>query len=324
MSRYRNGRPVSIPAAVGVFFAGFFFAAMPALAQRPMDPTDIGRVPGTNRFPPDLWRGVSEATPARPGSPRGAKQSCPLCGAPRRQDALETSAALDAQPADAVEPTALANYLKELLTRNVEEHRPATKQRLKTNEKLRPGEPAQVILELKERLGNGALEGTEFADSPDMLVKLVRALEAEQQPDAAIHEREWKYVREPQRAFARWGVEPRARIDALRGASGKLDQAANDLEEQDFFERADELRALAHKLRRDARAAVAAAGADAGAGADADIDRIDRASKRPASRRMKAPHGDAEVELSDDIEQLRDELRSVRQALETRWSEPRH
>jgi len=252
MSRYRNWHQVSILA-----LAGFLFTTHRALAQRP---TDIGGVPPASQFPADAWRGAGETAPAKPKVLSGPKNVCPWCGTPHRQDSLETPNVnvLDTQPADAIEPKALANYLKELLTRNGDEDRPATKHRLKTQEKLRPGEPAQVILELKERLGDGALDGTEFADSPDMLVKLIRALEAEQGQDEEVDESERKSSEAPLPISSGMEVEQRFRIDALRGASGKLDEAANYLEEQDLFERADEIRSLADKLRRDARAAVGA------------------------------------------------------------------
>ena len=53
-----------------------------------------------------------------------------------------------------------------------------------TKEKLQPGEPAQVILELREKLGNSAVNGTEFTVTPQQFAKWVRALDEE------IHEQE--------------------------------------------------------------------------------------------------------------------------------------
>src|SRR5207237_370472 len=99
-------------------------------------------------------------------------------------------------------------------------------------------------------------------------------------------------------------------INALRIASRELDNAADVLEEQNLFERADQLRAMADELRRDSRAGVV--------------------------RPQTPGHGDAPTQsarrnaginessdLSVDIEQLRDELRRVRQALETKLNPPR-
>ncbi|HVC97934.1 MAG TPA: hypothetical protein VND64_29960, partial [Pirellulales bacterium] len=144
---------------------------------------------------------------------------------------------------------------------------------------------------------------------------LIRALEAEQELDEEENESDRRSSEAPQPLSAGMVVEPRSRIDALRGASSHLDEAANYLEEQDLFERADEIRALADKLRRDARAAVAAAAPERM--------RSDHASKPSELRHLGPTRNDVEIELSDDIEQLREELRRVRQALETRLNQPR-
>lgn len=119
-------------------------------------------------------------------------------------------------------------------------------------EKLQPGEPAQVILELREKLGNSAVNGTEFTVKPEAFAKWVRALDRE------LSEQE------SQRSGASEQVMPapletsidadEATISALRAASRQLDDAAELLEQQNLFERADELREQADRLRRDARA----------------------------------------------------------------------
>ncbi len=119
-------------------------------------------------------------------------------------------------------------------------------------EKLQPGEPAEVILELREKLGNSALKGSEFTVKPEAFAKWVRALDRE------LSEQE------SQRADASEQVMPapvepsldadEATISALRAASRQLDDAAELLEQQNLFERADELREQADRLRRDARA----------------------------------------------------------------------
>ena len=120
--------------------------------------------------------------------------------------------------------------------------------------KLLPGEPAQVILELRERLGASALEGSEFKVKPDALAKLIRALDreaqqAEQQASESPPPVEPPTVPEPQST-----ADHEAAISALRLASRQLDEAADVLEQQNLFERADELRVQADRLRHDARA----------------------------------------------------------------------
>jgi hypothetical protein len=101
-------------------------------------------------------------------------------------------------------------------------------------------------------------------------------------------------------------------IDALRQASRELDLAADVLEEQNLFERADQLRVMADELRRDSRGAVRLQADGHG----------DAARQSTSPRRIFSPV-DAGSDLSADIEQLRDELRRVRQALETRLNQPR-
>ncbi len=255
MFRSRNWHGLWVPALIGLSFT-----SPPALAQAPADPTDIGRLPSASQFPPESWQGTNPSRPANQKSLRGVKDVCPWCGARHSADTSEAQNDLGTEPPDAIELNVLANYLKELLTRSVAEERPATRHKLKTKEKLRPGEPAQVILELKERLGGSALEGTEFADSPDMLVKVIRALVAEQEQEEMENEPQPEAVEAPQPVSPGIVTDPRseARIDALRSASSKLGEAADVLEGQECFKRADELRALADKLRRDARNAAAA------------------------------------------------------------------
>ncbi|HEV3003836.1 MAG TPA: hypothetical protein VGX78_05215 [Pirellulales bacterium] len=287
------------------------------------DPTDVGHLPGTSRYLPETW-GVGPWPMKVNGSPR-AKSACPLCGARHDRDTVESldvaeTQRTDTEPTDTIEPKALANYLKELLTRNVAQERPA-RHKLKTKEKLRPGEPAQVILELKERLGDGALEGTEFADSPDVLVKVIRALEAEQREQ---DESEAETPDLPLSRFSR-GTTPKhselevadapqprhlaaneAAIGVLRAASRDLDLAAEALEEQELYRRADQLRALADELRRDSRVAAARWRSE-GPGSIAP--------DHTEWRRIE-PQEEARLDGSSDMAQLREELRRVRQALE--------
>lgn len=124
----------------------------------------------------------------------------------------------------------------------------------KDGAKLRPGEPAQVILELRERLGNSALEGSEFTVKPDALAKLIRALDREAQqeePAPPVYSAPEESLPQPP---AEEAADHQAEISALRLASRQLDEAADVLEQQNLFERADELREQADRLRRDARA----------------------------------------------------------------------
>lgn len=120
--------------------------------------------------------------------------------------------------------------------------------------KLLPGEPAQVILELRERLGASALEGSEFTVKPDALAKLIRALDREAQQEEQ-NPAPYSPPLEPLPTVAAEIAENHeAAVSALRSASRQLDEAADLLEQQNLFERADELRAQADRLRCDARA----------------------------------------------------------------------
>ena len=160
---------------------------------------------------------------------------------------------------------------------------------------LKPGEAAQEILELARRLGPGPLHDTVFDDEPrtvgvpipgmdrcfraqrntDSLARNIRSLEArdrkrrsdpslaieamfedaaEQEPLRAVHTfRHENGIDKPRET---WGVAS-AQVDALRQAGRMLEEAANLLEEQALYDRADELRGTAQSLRLDAREADA-------------------------------------------------------------------
>jgi hypothetical protein len=111
-----------------------------------------------------------------------------------------------------------------------------------------------VILELRERLGNSALEGSEFTVKPDALAKLIRALDRESQQE----EQAPPVYSAPEETFRQPPMEEvadhQSEISALRLASRQLEEAADVLEQQNLFERADELREQADRLRSDARA----------------------------------------------------------------------
>ena len=119
--------------------------------------------------------------------------------------------------------------------------------------KLTPGEPAQVIMELRERLGTSALEGSEFTVKPDALAKLIRALDREAQQEEQDSFDRAPLLEPLPSALAEPAENHDAAISALRMASRQLDEAADVLEEQNLFERADQLRGQADQLRRDAR-----------------------------------------------------------------------
>ena len=120
--------------------------------------------------------------------------------------------------------------------------------------KLLPGEPAQVILELRERLGNSALEGSEFTVKPDALAKLIRALDREAQQEEPALPAEPAPEESLPAELEESAADHQAEISALRLAGRQLEEAADVLEQQNLFERADELREQADQLRRDARA----------------------------------------------------------------------
>lgn len=159
---------------------------------------------------------------------------------------------------------------------------------------LKPGEPALEILEVARRLGPGPLHGTIFDDEPatvghaesglmgslrmpchsESLARAIQALEAReraQQYDSPNIEAAFEDSAEPESIHAPESfdrAEPAdpqasslgattARIEALRQAGKMLEKAANLLEEQNLYERADELRGQAQFLRQDAREAKA-------------------------------------------------------------------
>jgi hypothetical protein len=157
---------------------------------------------------------------------------------------------------------------------------------------LQPGEPALEILEVARRLGPGPLHGTIFDDesttegvptagikecfrsqrSGESLARAIQSLEAReraQQDDSPNIEAAFEDSVEPESIHApetfdrAERVDPQAsslgattaRIEALRQAGKMLEKAANLLEEQNLYERADELRSQAQFLRQDAREA---------------------------------------------------------------------
>lgn len=178
--------------------------------------------------------------------------NCPICGAAVKSEGDVTLEKLGMRPRKPA-----AHWLFEDI--DVGELRDESEN--KGEAKLLPGEPAQVILELRERLGNSALEGTEFRVKPDALAKLIRALDREAQQEELAP----PIYATPDEPLPAPPVEDaadhQAEISALRLASRQLEEAADVLEQQNLFERADELREQADRLRRDARAYLQEKGA---------------------------------------------------------------
>ncbi|HEV7225977.1 MAG TPA: hypothetical protein VGN42_24945 [Pirellulales bacterium] len=181
--------------------------------------------------------------------PDACPSNCPICGTPVKPAEDFTIGAGPGAPAR--KPT--ANWLfQEVDVENLQGDRSRD-----AEDKLSPGEPAQVILDLRERLGASALEGSEFTVKPDALAKLIRALDREARQQETLSQLEPESWTPPtpswSAAAAPSSPADEATISALRAASRQLDEAAELLEQQNLFERADELREQADRLRRDAR-----------------------------------------------------------------------
>lgn len=176
--------------------------------------------------------------------------ACPLCGR-----ACPTEDDHEAQYDDGVSLLRKTPLFQRLLAREHargEAARPGGKRA----DGLRPGEPAQVILDLKRRLGNDVYDGTEFGGSPEAMIEWIRTLDEEnrrQPANADAAETPGNAVAAPPPTDGASAIE----IDALRQAARKLGEAADLLEEQNLFASADEVRSAADALRRRARERVA-------------------------------------------------------------------
>ncbi|HWB11105.1 MAG TPA: hypothetical protein VG826_17890 [Pirellulales bacterium] len=120
---------------------------------------------------------------------------------------------------------------------------------------LRAGEPAQVILDTQKRLGKSVLDGTEFGGSPELLIQWIRALDEENRRQQAMLE-EVSRADVDELDQEATSVSGQSQIEALRSASRQLQEAAELLEEQNLFESADAVRAIADSLRRQSRQKV--------------------------------------------------------------------
>lgn len=178
--------------------------------------------------------------------------ACPLCGraCPTADDQEVPD---DDDGVSLLRKTPLFQRL--LARRHV--HGEATPPDGKKPESLRPGEPAQVILDLKRRLGNDVYDGTEFGGSPEAMIDWIRTLDEEdrrQLANPAATETEGDAAAAPP---LRTDGAAAMEIDALRQAARKLGEAADLLEEQNLFDSADDVRSAADALRRGARERVA-------------------------------------------------------------------
>lgn len=178
--------------------------------------------------------------------------ACPLCGR-----ACSTVDDREAPDDDGVSLLRKAPLFQRLLARR-HVRGEATPPDGKRADGLRPGEPAQVILDLKRRLGNDVYDGTEFGGSPEAMIEWIRTLDEEdrrQLANAAATERPGNIVADSPPTDGASAIE----IDALRQAARKLGEAADLLEEQNLFDSADEVRSAADALRCRARERVHAA-----------------------------------------------------------------
>ena len=124
---------------------------------------------------------------------------------------------------------------------------------------VQPNEQSAHILEIRRQLGGGPLKGTMFAATPDdeaelrsEFVKQVRKLESEQRgpPAQAGPVEPGSFVPPP------CASPPRTDVESLRQAARQLENAAWQLEQGNLFGPADEVFALAARLREEARGRV--------------------------------------------------------------------
>lgn len=117
---------------------------------------------------------------------------------------------------------------------------------------LRPGEPAQVILDLRRRLGRDVYHGTDFGGSSETLVQWIRTLDEEDRRQSTSADT----CNPPDDLLPDSGSDVATEINVLREAARKLGEAADLLEGQNLFDAADEVRSAAEDLRLQARERV--------------------------------------------------------------------
>jgi hypothetical protein len=193
-----------------------------------------------------------------------------------------------------------------------------------------PQETAGQIIDVMERVGPSVLEGSLFqeartddcpcpgacvcpgacdcpnghgpqGDERTSLIKYLRHLERQEQSRCA---NEGDHRRNYQCAQSNHAEVLEESIDILRETSFDLDMAAHRLEGQNLYYRADQLRDLAAQLRQEARSAYAG-----------------WSVPRQRAVVQEQPLG-AQRDLGLEVEQLREELRRVREALNVTGESP--
>ena len=175
------------------------------------------------------------------------QDACPLCGRACGSD--DSAAAHDT--CDSL--LTKAPFFRRLFTPDGDDrHAPEAAAQRKAPA-LRPGEPAQLILDLKRRLGSDVFAGTEFGGSPEVLIEWIRALDNESRRQSPNRDADDSPGNVAAIASPPASQDSASEIDALRKAARKLGEAADLLEEQNLFYAADQVRAEADALRRQAR-----------------------------------------------------------------------
>lgn len=198
------------------------------------------------RFYQALVRRLPDYTSPRVGrgggtrSKPGCVAACPLCGQSWHDD--DGAAIASDLPKSGLERSTF---------RAVSGRRPAA-DNADEAEVLQSGEPAEVILEMRKRLGPSLFEGTDFSGSPDLLVKWIRALDAENRRRQAEEDPAEGDDGSPAHAT----TDVHEQVKALREASRQLQAAADLLEDQNLFESSDHIRELADHLRQQSREQV--------------------------------------------------------------------
>ena len=178
------------------------------------------------------------------------EETCPMCGRACRAES-------DPETAEDEADTSLLQktpFFQRLLASGRAGGEP--RQARGAAEGLRPGEPAQVILDLKRRLGRAVYDDTEFGGPPEAMIDWIRTLDEESRREPLVDAGE---LSDNRLATDQPDVHPdatAAEIGVLRQAARKLSEVADLLEEQNLFDSADEVRAAADALRCEARERV--------------------------------------------------------------------
>ncbi|MEX2118539.1 MAG: hypothetical protein WD847_02940 [Pirellulales bacterium] len=246
---------------------------------------DESRQPGAQKVPHasvederraalPLFNQVLKSWPLSVWTAQATEDQCPLCGQTHQQDELPGlfSLALKSQ----------GRTSSRLLGRSAGE---AGKPSQHERNRLRPGETANILVQVRERLGSNALSGTSFDDrapgvdseadegdfepSSQTFVEWIQALEEEHAAEGRSH-RPGGTCPAASSLCAAAASQPTGealeldadraalRIEILRKSSRELSRTAELLEEADLFDQADEIYRIAGELRNQARAVVLA------------------------------------------------------------------